>query len=73
MLSNNYYTPEIENIARCSIEMIKDGYIRNHKLGNSSAKHSGEIEEIECSVFADFLKTKNCYLVRSLRGSDNNV
>ena len=54
-----------------SIQMVKSGVIRNHKLGNSAREHSGETEEKESSIFIDFLSTRNCDLMINLRGNNN--
>lgn len=66
-----YYEPEIREIAKRNLQLIQEKKIRNHKLGNSAPMHSGEIEELECERFCDFLKSRNCFYVETLRGTDN--
>jgi hypothetical protein len=66
------YSSEAERIATEAMEQIHMGKIRNHKLRNKAAIHSGEIESKECNEFCNFLPSKNCDFVMSLRGSDNN-
>lgn len=66
-----YYTKEIEESAKESMRQIKSGAVRNHKLKNSAQIHTGEIEENECSMFCDFLDTRNFFLINDLRGNEN--
>lgn len=71
MMNERFYPEEIEKIGAKSIKMVKEGTIRNHKLGNSAPIHFGEIEEQESALFSDFLTTRNCDIVNNLRGNDN--
>ena len=66
-----FYPEDIARIGEHSIQMVKSGVIRNHKLGNSAREHSGETEEKESSLFIDFLSTRNCDLMINLRGNNN--
>lgn len=59
-----------DKIAKIGLEMINTGKVRNHKLKNSSRIHTGEVENIECRIYRDFLPSKNCSLVYGLTGSD---
>ena len=59
-------------IAQRMIQLIQEGKIRNHKLKNMATQHSGEIEEMECKTFCDFLPTKNFNFLLELRGCDNH-
>lgn len=52
------------------MQTIKDGKVRNHKLGDSARKHSGKVERKECAVFCEFLLTKNFDFINSLRGGE---
>ena len=40
-----FYPEDIARIGEHSIQMVKSGVIRNHKLGNSAREHTGETEE----------------------------
>lgn len=57
-------------IARNGMRLINSGKIRNHKLGNSSRIHTGEVEKREAQIYRDFLPSKNCSMVYGLIGSD---
>lgn len=57
-------------IAEKGISLIMGGKIRNHKLRNSSRRHSGEVEKKEMQNYRDFLPGKNCCMVYELTGSD---
>lgn len=59
-----------KEIAERGIQMIVDGEVRNHKLGNSARVHTGEVEEKESQLFRDFLPSKNCRIAYELTGSD---
>ena len=58
-------------IAKNGMSWINNGKIRNHKLGNSSRIHSGEVEDREYHIYRDFLPSKNACMVYELIGSDN--
>ena len=45
--------------------------VRKHKLKNSARIHTGEMEEVECDAFCNFLMSKNYFLVDELRGCEN--
>ena len=72
MGKNEYYFSDVEERAKKHVELIKNGKVRNHKLGNTSRRHTGEIEEKECTVYCDFLRTKTYDFINNLRGCDNN-
>lgn len=57
-------------IASAGMALVKQGKIRNHKLGNSSRIHTGEVEKREYQIYRDFLPSKNCCMVYELTGSD---
>lgn len=57
-------------IASNGIALIKSGKVRNHKLGNSSRIHTGEVEKKEYQTYRDFLPSKNGCMVYELTGSD---
>lgn len=57
-------------IAHDGIKLIRDGKVRNHKLGNNSRIHSGEVEKKEYQTYRDFLPSRNCCMVYELLGSD---
>lgn len=55
-------------IAKNEMLMIKSRRIRNHKLGNSSRIHTGEVEKKEYQNYRDFLAGKNGCMVYELTG-----
>lgn len=55
-------------IAREGMLLLKRGKIRNHKLGNSSRIHTGEVEKKEYQNYRDFLYSKNGCMVYELTG-----
>lgn len=59
-----------KDIANNGIALIASGKVRNHKLGNSSRIHTGEVEKREYQIFRDFLPSKNACTVYELTGSD---
>lgn len=59
-----------KEIAREGVALIKAGKIKNHKLGNSSRVHSGEMEDRERRIYRDFLPSKNCCMILEMIGSD---
>lgn len=59
------------DIAKNGIQMVLDGKVRNHKLGNSARVHTGEVEKRESQQYRDFLSTKNCRIAYELTGSDH--
>lgn len=71
MSERNYYSKETEDFADESMRQIRSGTVRNHKLKNSARIHTGEMEEVECDVFCNFLRSKNYFLVDELRGCEN--
>ena len=71
MSEKNYYSKETEDFANESMRQIKSGAVRNHKLKNSARIHTGEMEEVECDTFCNFLMSKNYFMVDELRGCEN--
>ncbi len=59
--------------AKVGIKLIKEGKIRNHKIGNSAQVHTGTVERREVQLFRDFLPCKNGCMLYQLTGSDNNA
>lgn len=59
------------DIAKNGIQMVLDGKVRNHKLGNSARVHTGEVEKRESQQYQDFLSTKNFRIAYELTGSDH--
>lgn len=59
-----------KEIAQKGVSLVKEGKVRNHKLGNSARIHSGEAERREYQLFRDFLPGKNGCMVYELIGSD---
>lgn len=70
MDTNKMQVELASEIARKGMMLISSGKIRNHKLGNSSRIHTGEVEKRESQIYRDFLPSKNCSMVYGLTGSD---
>ncbi len=70
MYTNNVQSNFAEEIAKNGLLMIKNGKVRNHKLGNSARIHYGEIEKNEYQTYRDFLPGKNACMVFELTGSN---
>ncbi len=58
-------------IVEIGMSLLSDGRIRNHRLGNTSRIHSGEMEKKEYHIYRDFLPSKNGRMVYNLTGNDN--
>ena len=71
MKTSNAQVKQAKEIADIGIALVKSGKIRNHKLGNSSRIHTGEVEKKEYQTYRDFLPSKNCCMLYELTGSDN--
>lgn len=50
------------------MESVKTGKIRKHLLGNTSPIRYGAMEKKEMTGYVDFVKTKLCYDIMSLKG-----
>ncbi|MDE5590099.1 MAG: hypothetical protein K2J60_13340 [Acetatifactor sp.] len=71
MKTSKAQVKQAKEIADIGIALVKSGKVRNHKLGNSSRIHTGEVEKKEYQTYRDFLPSKNCCMVYELIGSDN--
>ena len=60
-----------ETIASDGMFLLKNHYIRNHKLGNNAAVHSGTIERKELNNFKNYLPSKIAFFVYNFTGCDN--
>lgn len=69
--ANEFVTTETRNVSRRMMQMVMNGKIRNHKIGNTASVHHGEPEEQELENYLKFLLTRNCYDVLHLYGWDN--
>lgn len=70
METTNVQIGHASEIAKRGSSLVSSGKVRNHKLGNSSRIHTGEVEKKECQNYRDFLPGKNCCMVYELTGSD---
>uniref|UniRef100_UPI004056A112 hypothetical protein n=1 Tax=Acetatifactor sp. TaxID=1872090 RepID=UPI004056A112 len=50
------------------MQMIKEGEVHMHIMGNSSVERYGEQEHREMMEYSDFIKTKFCFDLMSLTG-----
>ena len=71
MAGMNVQKDTAKEMAERARSLLQEGKIRNHKLGNSAAVHTGEIEKKEVRIYRNFLPSKNCSIVYSLTGSEN--
>lgn len=67
-VSNEFVTEGTREVSERMMQLIREGKIRNHKLGNTSAIHHGALEEKELGNFKNFLKTRNFYDIMLLLG-----
>ncbi len=67
-IANEFVTEATKNASSKMMQMIRDGKIRNHKLGNTASVHHGKLEEQELENYLQFLFTRNCYDVIHLYG-----
>ena len=65
---NEFVTQETRQVSERMMEMIHEGKIRNHKLGNTSAVNHGALEEKELKKKKKFLLTRNFYNLEQLIG-----
>ena len=72
-IQNVYYFSNVEERAKSNMELVKSGKVRDHKFRDHASRHTGEIEEKECSLYCDLFRTKNCDFIFALRGSDNEI
>lgn len=70
-MMNEYVSEETRQVSSKMMRMIREGKIRNHKMGNTAAVHHGDLEERELGNYLRFLSTRNCYDVIHLYGQDN--
>lgn len=67
-VTNEYVSEETRQVSSRMMQMIQEGKIQNHKLGNTSAIHHGDLEEQELGNYLRFLPTRNAYNVVQLYG-----
>lgn len=60
-----------ETIASDGMFLLKSHNVRNHKLGNNAAVHSGMIEKKELNNFKNYLPSKIAYFIYNFMGCDN--
>ena len=70
MNNQNLQAITADEIAKNGMLLVNSGKVRNHKLRNSARIHTGEVEDMECRIYRDFLPSKNCCIVLELTGSD---
>ena len=70
MKNQNMHAETADQSAKNGMSLLENGKVRNHRLGNSSRIHTGEVEDKECRIFRDFLPSKNCCMIYELTGSD---
>lgn len=60
---------ETQRKASNMLELVSQGSIRQHLLGNSSLKKHGTQEEIERQQYSEFVKTRMCHDILNMNGS----
>lgn len=68
---NEFVTESTRQVSGRMMEMLKEGKIRNHKLGNTSAIHHGALEEKELGEYIQFLSTRNFHVIMELVGRND--
>ena len=68
---NEFVTENTRQVSGRMMEMIKEGKIRNHKLGNTSAIHHGALEEKELGEYIQFLSSRNFHMIMELEGRND--
>lgn len=61
---------EVHNIGFETMNKVKAGKIKQHKLSNSAFAHTGEIENKELAEYIRFLPSKNCQLLLDIKGNE---
>ena len=51
------------------MQLIKEGDIRLHIMGNSNLERDGVVEHREMMEYGEFIKTRFCYDLMNLTGS----
>ena len=51
------------------MQLIKEGDIRLHIMGNSNLERDGDVEHREMMEYGEFIKTRFCYDLMNLTGS----
>ena len=51
------------------MQLIKEGDIRLHIMGNSNLERDGDVEQREMMEYGEFIRTRFCYDLMNLTGS----
>lgn len=51
------------------MQLIKEGDIRLHIMGNSNLERDGDVEHREMMEYGEFIRTRFCYDLMNLTGS----
>ena len=51
------------------MQLIKEGDIRLHIMGNSNLERDGDVEHREMMEYGEFIRTRLCYDLMTLTGS----
>lgn len=60
---------EAAESAERAMSAVRQGNIKKHLLGNNSPVRYGAVERKEMAEYEEFVRTKLCYEILSLRGS----
>ena len=52
------------------MQLIKEGDIRLHIMGNSNLERDGDVEHREMMEYGEFIRTRFCYDLMNLTGSN---
>lgn len=68
-MSNAGLSQEIITSGDKMVQLIKEGKVRMHIMGNSSFDRYGDIEHKETVDYGDFIKTRFCNDLMNLTGT----
>ncbi len=71
-MGNTRLSQEIIASGEKMMQMVREGKIHMHIMGNSSLERYGDLEHKETVEYGDFIKTKFCYDLMNLMGVENH-
>lgn len=71
MVRRNGTSEKAQAAARDAMKLVSKGTIKKHLLGNHSLQKHGTLEELECQNYSEFVRTRLCYDIIQLNGSES--
>lgn len=68
---NEFISHDTKMASRRVMQMVSDGRIRNHKMGDAASSYHNDREERELNNFMRFIFTRNFYDIMQLHGGIN--